>query len=154
MGVSAESVKGFLESASLVGSVYDDLLSRYISLHERATKTTTTITGMPGGGGSDHEAVLATLADAKEDVDKWEFIVKERRNLIRQFLRDAEIDDYYKELLTRRYVTGVEWHFIFLMLRDNKEMSERKMYYDHRKALEACAEWVNKTGKYKEVIET
>jgi hypothetical protein len=40
------------------------------------------------------------------------------------------------------------------MLRDSKEMSERKMYYDHNRALEACANWVNKTGKYKEVLDT
>ena len=154
MEVSAESVRSFLESASLMGSISKDKLSRYLSLYERATKTTSVITGMPGGGSSDSEAVLAVLADAKDDSTRWDAFVKERRKLIRKFLDDAEIDDYYKELLIRRYVTGVGWHFIYLMLRDSKEMSERKMYYDHNKALEACADWINKTGKYKEVLDT
>lgn len=152
MAVSAESVKSFLESASLMGTVSEDKRSRYLSLYEKATKTTSVLTGMPGGGGSDRGAVLATLADAEDDSKRWEVFVKERKKLVAQFLNDAEIDDYYKELLIRRYVTGVGWHFIFLMIRDTKEMSERKMYYDHNKALEACADWVNKTGKYKEVI--
>ncbi len=153
MAVSAESVRSFLESASLLGSVSEDKRSRYLFLYERATKTTSVLTGMPGGGGSDHGAVLATLADAEDDSKRWEAFVKERKKLVAQFLNDAEIDDYYKELLIRRYVTGVGWHFIFLMIRDTKEMSERKMYYDHNKALEACADWVNKTGKYKEIID-
>ena len=152
MAVSAKSVRDFLESASLLSSISKDKLSRFLSLYERATKTTSVLTGMPGGGGSDHGAVLATLADAEDDSKKWESFVRERKKLVSDFLNEAEIDDYYKELLMRRYVIGVGWHFIFLMMRDNKDMSERKMYYDHNKALQACADWVNKTGKYIEVI--
>ena len=153
MAISAESVKSFLESASLLNSVSKDKHSRFLSLWERATKTTSVLTGMPGGGNSDHEAVLATLADAEDDSKRWEAFVKERKKLVTQFIKDAEIDDYYKTLLIHRYVIGIGWHFIYLMFRDTKELSERKMYYDHNKALEACAEWVNNTGKYKEVIE-
>lgn len=153
MAVSAESVKSFLESASLLNSVSKDKHSRFLSLFERATKTTSVITGMPGGGGSDREAVLATLADAEDDSKRWEEFVTERKKLVTQFIKDAEIDDYYKELLIRRYITGVGWHFIFLMMRDTKDMCERTMYYDHNKALQACADWVNSTGKYKEVID-
>ena len=153
MAISAESVRSFLESASLLNSVSKDKHSRFLSLWERATKTTSVLTGMPGGGNSDHEAVLATLADAEDDSKRWEAFVAERKKLVTQFIKDAEIDDYYKTLLIHRYVIGIGWHFIYLMFRDTKELSERKMYYDHNKALEACAEWVNNTGKYKEVIE-
>ena len=153
MAVSAESVRSFLESASLLGSISEDKRSRYLSLYERATKTTSVLTGMPGGGGADRETVLTTLSDAEDDAKRWEVFVKERKKLVRNFLKEADIDDYYRELLIRRYVIGVGWHFIFLLLRDNKEMSERKMYYDHNKALEACANWVNTTGKYVEVID-
>ena len=153
MAISAESVRSFLESASLLNSVSKDKHSRFLSLWERATKTTSVLTGMPGGGNSDHEAVLANLADAEDDSKRWEAFVAERKKLVTQFIKDAEIDDYYKTLLIHRYVIGIGWHFIYLMFRDTKELSERKMYYDHNKALEACAEWVNNTGKYKEVIE-
>ena len=153
MAISAESIRSFLESASLLNSVSKDKHSRFLSLWERATKTTSVLTGMPGGGNSDHEAVLATLADAEDDSKRWEAFVTERKKLVTQFIKDAEIDDYYKTLLIHRYVIGIGWHFIYLMFRDTKELSERKMYYDHNKALEACAEWVNNTGKYKEVIE-
>lgn len=152
MAVSAKSVRDFLDSASLLSSISKDKRSRYLSLYERATKTTSVLTGMPGGGGSDRGAVLATLADAEDDSKKWSAFVQERKKLVKEFLEEAEIDDYYKELLKRRYVIGVGWHFIFLMMRDIKEMSERKMYYDHNRAIQACADWVNATGKYVEVI--
>ena len=153
MAVSAESVRSFLESASLLDSISKDKLSRYLSLYEKATKTTSALTGMPGGGGSDRDAVLATLSDAEEELKRWKVIAEERKELVTQFLRDAEIDDYYRDMLIRRYVTRVGWHFIYLMIRDEKEMSERKMFYDHNRALEACADWVNTTGKYIGVID-
>ena len=153
MGVSAESVRSFLESTSLISSVSNDKLSRSLFLYEKATKTTSVLTGMPSGGNADHGAVLANLADAKDDAKRWEILVQENKKLVAQFLNDAEIDDYYRDLLIRRYVMGMGWSLIYLMLRDTKEISERKMYYDHTKALEACADWVNRTGKYKEVLE-
>ena len=153
MAVSAESVKSFLESVSLINSVSKDKLSRSLFLYERATKTTSVLTGMPGGGNADHEAVLANLADAKDDTKKWSSFAQENRKLVIQFLKDAEIDGYYRDLLFQRYVVGSGWNLILMMFRDGRELSERKLYYDHNKALQACADWVNKTGKYKEVIE-
>ena len=152
MAVSAKAVKDFLESASLIGSVSKDKLSRFLFLYERATKTTSVLTGMPGGGGADHEAVLVSMADAKDTAGRWEIISRNQKTLVSQFLKDVEIDDYYKSLLTQRYVLGYGWNLIYLTLRDTKELSERKMFYDHNKALQACADWVNKSGKYKEVF--
>ena len=152
MAVSAKAVKDFLESASLIGSVSEDKLSRYLFLYEKATKTTSVLTGMPGGGGSDHETVLVSMADAKDDAGRWEIISRNQKALVSQFLKDVEIDDYYKSLLTQRYILVYGWNLIYLTLRDNMEISERKMFYDHNKALQACADWVNKSGKYKEVF--
>ena len=152
MGVSAESVKSFLESALLFSSLSEDQRNRYLTMYEAATKTTTAITGMPGGGGSDRNMTLANLGDAETSLHKWEGIVEKKRNVIRQFLKDAEIDSYYKDILWRRYIMGASWDVILLVLRDGRELSERKLYYDHNKALEACATWVNETGKYKEEV--
>ena len=152
MEVSAESVKSFLESASLMGSVSDDLLSRYTSLYERATKSTSVITGMPGGGGSDREAVLAALVDAEDDADRWKAFATNQRELVKKFLQEAEIDDSYRELLFRRYITGVGWDFILVLMNERGSTCRRQMFYNHKRALEACADWVNRTGKYKEAI--
>lgn len=150
MAVSAESVRSFLESASLMNNVSEDKLSRFLSLYERATKTTTVLTGMPGGGGSDREAVLANMADARSDADAWFSLVKDRKKLVNSFLEEVEVDDYYKEMLTQRYILCMPWVTIHYLLRGKKEISESTMYRDHNRALEACAAWVNSTGRYKE----
>ena len=152
MGVSAEVVRSFLESALLFSSLSEDQRNKYLSLYEAATKTTTAITGMPGGGGSDRDATLANLGDAETSLHRWEEIVREKRKVVKQFLKDAEIDDYYRDILWRRYIMGTSWDMILLLLRDKQELSQRKLYYDHNKALEACATWVNETGKYKEEV--
>jgi len=152
LGVSAESVKSFLESALLFSSLSEDQRNKYLSMYEAATKTTTAITGMPGGGGSDRNATLANLGDAETSLHRWEEIVEKKREVIKSFIRDAEIDPYYKDILWRRYIMGTSWDMILLILRDKQELSQRKLFYDHNKALEACAAWVNETGKYKEEV--
>jgi len=152
VGVNSEAVRSFLESALIFSSLSEDQRNKYLSMYEAATKTTTAITGMPGGGGSDRNATLANLGDAETSLHKWEEIVERKRNVIRQFLKDAEIDSYYKDILWRRYIMDTSWDMILLILRDKHELSQRKLFYDHNKALEACAAWVNETGKYKEEV--
>ena len=152
MAVSAESVRDFLSSGALITSLSEEKLSRLLSLYEQATKTTSTLTGMPGGGGADHEAVLAALADAADAVGKWKALVDRQRDLIRRFLSEVEIDDAHRELLTQRYYYGEGWEIILANLQGNKSVSRLTMFYHHNKALQACADWVNKTGKWRDEI--
>ncbi len=152
MAVSAESVRAFLSSGTFINDLSKDKLSRFLFLYEKATKTTSQITGMPGGGGSDHEAVLASLADAVDDVNKWKGLAARQRSLVREFLLEADIKDSYKELLMKRYYYGEGWSIILEQLQSPKSSSRRMMFYDHKKALQAAADWVNKTGKWKEEI--
>lgn len=147
MQVTAESVRDFLSSGALIKDLSKDKLSRFLFLYEKATKTTSQITGMPGGGGSDHEAVLASLADAVDDVNKWKDLAARQRSLVREFLSEADIKESYRELLMKRYYYGEGWSIILEQIRP---MSRRTMFYDHKKALQACANWVNETGKWKE----
>jgi hypothetical protein len=152
VAVSAAAVREFLESAKLINGVSADRLSRYLFLYEKATKSTTTLTGMPGGGGSDRGAVLATLADADDDSKRWDAFAKERRKLVKKFINEAEITNLQKAILVWRYVACVEWNMIFDLLRNWRDMSESTMYREHNRALDACADWVNRTGKYVEEI--
>ena len=147
MQVTAESVRDFLSSGALIKDLSKDKLSRFLFLYEKATKTTSQITGMPGGGGSDHEAVLASLADAVDDVNKWKDLAARQRSLVREFLSEADIKESYRELLMKRYYYGEGWSIILEQIRP---LSRRTMFYDHKKALQACANWVNETGKWKE----
>lgn len=126
--------------------------NKYLLMYERATKTTSALTGMPGGGGADHTLVLANMADASEEVKKWDALSVYRRELVKKFIEEAEIDAYYKNILHWRYILGTPWDVMLPLLQGDKEMSLRTLYYDHKKALQACADWVNATGKYKEEI--
>ena len=150
MEVSARTVRDFLCSAALLHGMSAEKRNRYLFLYERATKTTTALTGMPGGGSSDHEAVLASLADAVGDVGKWKELAAYQRELVRKFIEEAEISDYYKDILMRRYYCGDGWAIILGQIQWDGNVSRRKLFYDHNRALKACADWVNKTGKYKE----
>ena len=152
MAVSSKDIKQFLESAMLFKGMSSERRNRYLLMYERATKTTSALTGMPGGGGADRESVLANMADAGEEVKKWDSLSEYRRELVKKFIEDADIDEHYKNILHWRYVIGEKWSVILLLLRGDREMSKRTMYYDHKKALSACADWVNDTGKYKEEI--
>lgn len=152
MQVTARAVRDFLSSGSMLSEMSKDKLSRFLFLYERATKTTSTITGMPGGGGSDHEAVLASLADATDDVSKWKNLAERQRNLVRDFLSEADIKDSFRDLLMKRYYYGDGWGIILSNLQWGKGVSRRMMFYNHNKALQACADWVNKTGKWRDEL--
>ena len=152
MQVTSGDIRQFLESAMIFKGMSAERRNKYLYLYEKATKTTSAITGMPGGGDADHESVLVSMADASKEVKKWDALSVYQRELVKKFIDEAEIQDYYKNLLHWRYILGAEWDVILLLLKEDKEMSLRTMYYDHNKALEACADWVNKTGKYKEEI--
>lgn len=150
MQVTAKHIRDFLTSAELLAKMSIEKRNRYLLLYERATKTTSALTGMPGGGGSDHEAVLASMADAVDDVDKWKGLASYRRELIKKFIEEVGITDYYKELLMMRYYYGNGWDIILGQLQWSQPISKRKLFYDHNRALNACAYWVNKTGGWKE----
>ena len=126
---------------------------RYLSLYERATKTTTQLTGMPSGGGSDRNALLANLADSVEKVSTWVDILKQRQERVKEFLRDVPLNDTRRFILTQRYVLRSGWKPLFFQLQEMEKISERKMYYEHNRALEQCAQWVNTDGAiYKKEI--
>jgi len=150
--VTARAVRDFLSTPDVLNKLYTEKKNRYFSLQERATKTTSTLTGMPGGGNSDHEAVLASLADAVDEAAKWRELSEDKRELIHRFINEADIDAHYKDILLRRYYLGLGWAIILGELQWDGAVCRRKMFYDHNRALEACAAWVNKTGKFKEEI--
>ena len=90
------------------------------------------------------------MVDAGEDVQKWDELSAYRRELVKEFISEAEIGSYFQSILHWRYILGTPWEVMLPLLKGEKELSIRTLYYDHNKALQACADWVNETGKYKE----
>lgn len=152
MQITSRNIRQFLESAMLFKGMSAEKRNKYLLMYERATKTTSTLTGMPGAGGADQTAVLANMADANDEAKKWDALSVYRRELVKKFIDEAGIDPYYKNLLHWRYLLGTPWDVMLPLLQGDKDMSRRTLYYDHNKALCACADWVNETGRYREEI--
>ena len=155
MEASSKSIRDFLRSTKIYSDLSQEKLGRALGLYERLTKTTSVPTGMPGGGGADRGEVLAGYADAVSDAQEWMTIGEKRKQLIHDFIADAPLSDLHHFILFHRYLFHTGWDVLLSMVtQDFGQMSIRKLYYEHVRALEACADWVNKTGNYrKEVLD-
>ena len=152
MDASAESVKFFLKSLRVYNAISGERLDKALSLYERLTKTTSAPTGMPSGGGADRGSVLASFSDAVTDAGDWIAICEEKYKLVHDFLEQAPLSETQRFILVNRYVFRMSWATIMFEVQSTEKMSLRKLYYEHNRALQACADWVNKTGKFKKEV--
>lgn len=154
MEASTGHIKLFLRSLRMYNAISGERLDKAMSLYERLTKTTSAPTGMPSGGGADRGSVLASFADSVTDAGQWLDICEAKHKLVMDFLNDAPLSETHRAILVNRYIRRMKWAAVIYEIRDLNKMSLRKVFYEHNKALEICAEWVNRTGKYKkEVLE-
>ena len=114
-------------------------------LEVRALNVTSQLTGMPRGGSSDRDAVLASLADVTADYYArlaW----AERHELeVLQFI-DSLPDQMHRVILKLRYVDCRRWAKVLAYLNsEGVSISQAQMFYLHGKALNAARE------KYKEI---
>ena len=154
-------MRSFLLSPDLYNSILKEKESALQVLEDRATKTTTSISGMPSGGGQDRNALLASLADARMDYDYWLYQWHEKHSRVRNFVTEVAILTGVRRcILFQRYVKKKPWAEILPILAEvrreegREPISERQMYYEHLKALEDCAEWINITGRYLDIGRT
>ena len=152
MRVTPQDVITFLRSGSIYNSLTREKRERYQELYERATKVTSHLTGLPSGGGSDHEAVLANLADASIGTEKWWSLLQARRDLIREFIEECSLQEFHREILMNRYIYNLGWEPMKYALRKYDKPSLATLRAEHDQALKSCATWVNLTGKYRKEI--
>lgn len=152
MRVNAQDIRKFLGSGSIYNSITREKREKYMELYEQATKTTSHITGMPSGGGADRNAVLANLADADGSTEKWWGFLTERRELIRSFIEECPLSDFYRDILINRYIFNLGWEPMAYSLRKYDKPGPAILRSSLEKALKDCADWVNLTGKYKKEI--
>lgn len=147
-------MKSFLTSPDLYLSILADKEAQFRTLEDAANKTTTRISGLPSGGGQDRNALLASLTDAKAAYYKWLRLWQEHSNAVRNFASSVVIPEVRRIIIWQRYINRLPWAEVLPII--NKRLteegrptiSERQMYYEHLKALEDSAEWINTTGKY------
>ena len=115
------------------------------ALESRATSITSQLSGMPRGGNSDRNAVLAALADATDEYYK-RLAAAERRELeVAEFI-DSIDNRSYRIILRLRYLDRKPWSKVLTTLNaSGYSMNERWMFKLHGKALDAARE------KYKEM---
>lgn len=104
-------------------------------LEAKATKTTSKLTGMPGGG-SDKGQTLAKLVDAKIEWAKYTDLYVEATDYVRDFINNSTLSDRAKLILIRRYIVWDTWHDIVEFVgKEGYEISERNVYRLHSSAV-------------------
>ena len=150
--ITNEDIRDFFLSGCIYNTLTKEKREQYMTLYERATKTTSHLTGMPSGGSADHNLVLANLVDAANSSERWWAFLRMRRDIIRSFLDEVTISEFYKEILLHRYVYGMGWDAMSYALRKFDKPSILVLKASHERALQECADWVNITGRYKKEI--
>ena len=105
-------------------------------LEAQATKTTSQLTGMPGGG-SDKEQTLARLADARDEWFKYARLSVDAMDYVYGFIIASALTDREKRVLCLRYLGGAKWPEVVETVRkEGYEISERTAYRLHNSAVE------------------
>lgn len=131
------NVKYFLASVGDCRIKAKRLRWKVKSLEDAATKTTATVTGMPRGGGSDKDATLASLIDAR---DEYLRMLIETENYEREVLRliDQVDDPTLRSILRLRYCDGLSIQSTLRVLAEEGfTVSERWCYKLQRSAIDA-----------------
>lgn len=139
MQYTAIDVKEYLEDIAFLSSSIADEREKLQAIFCQATKTTTQLTGMPGGGGSDRDALLSSYVNAKEQLSAS---VLETNTVIEKtitLIDESSLDIKGKRLLKYRYINSATWKRIAFSL----QVSERQIYRIHEKALDDLANYIN-----------
>lgn len=109
-------------------------------LEARALNVTSQLTGMPRGGSSDRDAVLAALADATADYYRRLAEAEQHELNVLQFI-DAIPDQMQRIILKLRYIDRKRWPGVLSELeRFGEQMDRATMFRLHGKALNAARE--------------
>jgi len=130
-----DECRAFLESYREALAETDRLAGAAQRLDDQARKVTTAITGMPGGGNADRDAVLAALADARRNVARRYTWALSRKEAVEEFV-DKIPDSTCRIVLRLRYIELLKWPQILDRLADTPyAYSERALFNIHGLAL-------------------
>lgn len=144
-----DECRAFLESYREALAETDRLIGAVQRLDDQARKVTATITGMPSGGGADKDAVLAALADARNNVvNRFTWALK-RKEAVEDFI-DEIPDMTCRVILRLRYIERLKWPQIIERLEDSPyAYSERAVFVIHGRALnEARRIWSERKEEF------
>lgn len=130
---SQDPVRRFLSSVVEARVEADRLTYRLQQLEAQATKVTASLTGMPRGGG-DHENLLASLADMREENARAIVAAEQQVEKVTNFIDKLE-NPVSRIILKLRYCDCLPWdtESIHRKRKQKTVMSEMKkvgLYYD------------------------
>ena len=139
-----ETCREWLESYREMHAEVRRLRAKHRYLLEQAESITAKLSPTPGGGGGDHEQLLAALADADAETAAALRKAEQRAREIERFIRSLPTDTS-RIILRARYLSQQDWQTVRRTLaRSGLRYSKDHLYKLHRKALEeAEAEWIN-----------
>ena len=139
-----ETCREWLESYRELHAEVRRLRAKHRSLLEQAESITARLSPTPGGGGGDHEQLLAALADADAETADALRKAEQRAREIERFIR-ALPTDTSRIILRARYLSQQDWQTVRRTLaRSGLRYSKDHLYKLHKKALvEAEEKWIN-----------
>ena len=139
-----DECRAWLESYRELRTEAHRLRQRHMKLVTEATRITTRLSGMPRGGGGDHEKLLAALADSDDEAVRKYLDAEERMREIEGFI-DSLPSQNSRIILRLRYVELYSWREIERVLpRDQIYYSSDHIYRLHGIALKEARELWNK----------
>lgn len=139
-----ETCREWLESYRELHAEVRRLRAKHRSLLEQAESITAKLSPTPGGGGGDHEQLLAALADADAETADALRKAEQQALQIRSFINRIPTDTS-RIILRARYLTMLSWAEVRRTLaRSGMKYSKDHLYKLHKKALvEAEEKWIN-----------
>ena len=154
MNESVEIIRDLLESLQVIWTESAAVKEYLTRLEARATKMTTHLTGMPGGGQKDSEALLAKLADARA---QWADIVQRyvmATTVLTDFINGSPLTDREKDIMLSRYVENRTWPRVLKKVNAHEpKVTERTLYRMHNKAFTKLVEYYDKGGLSEETTD-
>lgn len=151
--MSNDPVRCFLSSVAEAKIDASRLGRKRQRLEAQVMRVTTNLTGMPGGGGGDREALLVKLADMRDDCEIARLRAEQREEEVLAFIEKLT-DRISRIILKLRYLECLEWldnkpHRRSVqgeMAKVGLPFSDRQLFRLHGKALQEARELYKEIG--------
>lgn len=142
-----DECRAWLESYRELRTEANRLWQRHLRLAAQATRTTTQLSLVPGGGGSDREQLLASMADADAEAVAKHMEAADRMREIEGFI-DSLPSQNSRIILRYKYVEMLHWPELKRALeKSGIYYDERHIYRLHGLALNEAREAWNRRGE-------
>lgn len=137
----------FINSVRYARAEYERLSLRIKEMEAQAMKVTTTLSGTPGGGNADAQALWARIVDDTDELYRLQHTYLSQIKAVEEFCDGIE-NSMEREVMKLRYVNCLKWRGVEEALdRAGLCYDERTIYRIHRAAMDSAQELWAKKGE-------